>query len=346
MRAGENRGHIRVVRGRSGQSLIRLSVCIVTFQNRDCIGDCLRSLRAASQRSGDVNLETIVVDNASADGTAERVRSEFPEVQLVARRANSGFAAANNEALRRATGEFLLLLNPDTVAPSGALEQMARFMADRPELGVVGCRLAGPDGSVQHSVRAFPTFRSALYQFTACRYAGLFRKAYDAYRRKRFDYARTSECDSVMGAAFLTRRDMTDAIGFLDERYFMYYEEVDFCKRVKDAGRTVCFFADATVTHLGGQSAHHERRLVHVSRMRSLMRYFGRHRGRGATTLYKLVFVPLALMRALLELPGALVRAGAYRFCRPDAYRAGKSWAQFKLRLAFLIKDWVRVAAA
>lgn len=323
-----------------------LSICMVTFQNRDCVCECLRSLRAAAQNPDAGSAEIILVDNASTDGTVETVRAQFPEVRVLAKSENSGFAAANNDALRLAGGRFLLLLNPDTIVPQGALQAMVRFMDDRPDAGVVGCRLVNPDGSAQHSVRAFPTVRAALHQFTAIRHLGLFRKHYNTYRQKEFDYSHTAECDSVMGAAFLTRREVLEAVGLLDERYFMYYEEVDFCKRVRDSGRKVYYFPDVSVTHLAGQSAHYDRRLASVSRMRSLVRYFARHRGRGAATLFKLVFVPMAMARALVGLPSALIRAGVYRFLRADPYRAQKNWAQFKARVAFLAWDWTRVAAA
>src|SRR3989339_35384 len=228
-----------------------LSVIILNWKVRELLRRCLASI---FEQTAGLSFEVIVVDNNSGDGSAEMVRREFPQVRLIENSSNVGFAAGNNPGIAAAKGEFILLLNPDTELRGNALFGMVRVMRDQPDLGVLGPRLLNPDGSLQESVRAFPglvdqaMIMLKLHRlFPDC--ASLRR-----YLCADFDYSVTADVDQVMGAAFLTRRSVLDQIGSLDEDYFIWFEEVDFCRRVQMAGLRVGYTPEAEVVHHGGES--------------------------------------------------------------------------------------------
>jgi N-acetylglucosaminyl-diphospho-decaprenol L-rhamnosyltransferase len=258
----------------AGRSRTAVSVAIVSWNVREALRECLRALRA--EGSGCL-LETTVVDNASADGTAECVAAEFPEVRLVRNDANLGFARACNQALRTATAPYCCLLNPDTRVTSGALAVLANFLEEHPEVGAAGPQLLNPDGSLQPNGGPFPGLTGTLLRVV--RASALFRRWYDRhYRWGRDDLLLPARVDQVSGACLALRREALDQVGWLDERFFLYYEEVDWLLRARQAGWSTHYVPEARVTHRWGASTSQlpEACLRHLARSEYL--YFRKHR--------------------------------------------------------------------
>ncbi|MCK9685868.1 glycosyltransferase family 2 protein [Comamonadaceae bacterium BS-T2-15] len=199
--------------------------------------------------------DVIVVDNASRDGSAEFLRQDRPHVTLIESGANLGFGRANNLALDRIKSRYLLLLNTDAFVPPDALVGPLEYMEAHPECGVLGVRLVGRDGEPQPGCRYFPTPLNSFWAragFT--RRFGFPRMVDDV----KWDHRDTRECDWVPGCYYLTRREVLERVGLFDPRFFLYYEEVDHCREVKNAGWRVVFWPHVDVVHLGGESAKSE----------------------------------------------------------------------------------------
>jgi N-acetylglucosaminyl-diphospho-decaprenol L-rhamnosyltransferase len=243
--------------------MVDLGIVIVSYNVCDLLRDCLKSVLASQ---GDFSFEVCVVDNGSSDGSADMVAGEFPQVQLV-RTQNHGYAAGNNlglQALCFATGQqvqaprprYALLLNPDTVLPPLALAKMLAFVEQRPRAGVAGPRLVRSDGSLDWACRrSFPTPEVAFYRLSGL--SRLFPRSprFGRYNMTYLSPDVTTEVDSVVGAFMLIRGEVIEQIGLLDERYFMYAEDLDFCFRAKQQGWQVWYNAEVTVLHYKGQSS-------------------------------------------------------------------------------------------
>jgi GT2 family glycosyltransferase len=231
---------------------IDLSVLVVTYNSRRHIGPLLDAL--AGQLAS-LDAEVVVVDNASHDGTADQVEQHHPGVRLLRSEHNLGFAAGNNLAARHARGHMLLLLNPDALPTPGAIARGLALMADHPGVGMAGGLLLGEDGSPQPSGRMFPTLlQEALVlsglaaRFPRSRWFGRFDRTWA-------DPGAAAAVDWVPGAFAFVRRDLFDELGGFDERFFLYYEEVDLCRRIQAAGHTVQLWPELRVHHIGGESA-------------------------------------------------------------------------------------------
>ena len=248
-------------------SLPWLSVVVVSYNVRELLGACLRSLRAAGAA---LPLQLLVVDNGSADGSAAMVAREFPEAELLDLGRNVGFSAANNAAVERAIAPEILLLNPDTEVLPGALPALHAFLAARPRCGVVGPRLLKSDGSFQPSAWPQPTLRSVLRDH-------LLPPAWR--RRAAAPPAGPRRVGWVSGAALLTRRAVIDAIGPLDEAFF-WSEDVDFCRRVAAARWEVWYAPQAAIVHHGSRSVPSNRGAVIYHQYRSKAHFFGKHHSR------------------------------------------------------------------
>ncbi len=227
------------------------SIVILNWKVKDLLRRCLASVYA--QTKG-VQFEVLVVDNDSRDGSVEMIAREFPQATLIVNNCNLGFAAGNNPAIAQARGNFVLLLNPDTELKEDAISKMVTWMRENPQAAIMGPRLENPDCSLQPSVRAFPTLASqALIMLKLHHLIPKF-PVLQKYFAKNFDYTKAKIVDQVMGAAFMIRRSALDQIGLLDERYFIWFEEVDYCKRAKDRGLQVWYAPCASITHHGGES--------------------------------------------------------------------------------------------
>lgn len=299
-----------------------LSICIVSWNVREVLRDCLESIRAAGP---EIDYEVLVVDNASGDGSADMVESAFPEVSLIRGRRNLGFAAASNRAIRSARGRYLLLLNPDTLLREGSLEEMVRFLDLHPAAGGAGPRLLNPDGSLQPSIRALPNMTAALGEHTILGNLGLFRRARSAYLRREFDYGRPAIVEQPMGAALFLRREALDRVGLLDEGFFLYFEEVDLCRRLAEAGWPLWYNPAAEIVHRGGESTGRAGGRALYCYFRSQFRYFEKVSGPAASGLFKTAFKPLAVLGMYWSLVISLLSlAGGKLAGRPTARLARK----------------------
>lgn len=249
-----------------------LSVIIVSWNVRELLEKCLLSL---GEYRGDIDLEIFVIDNASADGTVEKIRQQFPSVKLIASDVNLGFARANNLAIRQAVGEYVLLLNPDTEIFPDTLGKSLAFMSSHPDCGIMGPRMQFADGSPQPSVRRFPSLWPLLLLLFKLPKLWPQLKAINDYLAADFDYGRPQAVDQIMGAFMLIRREVIGKIGLMDERFFIWFEEVDFCLRCWQAGYKVYYNPDARIIHYGGQSFSQQKTMANQSRFfKSAFKYF------------------------------------------------------------------------
>lgn len=254
-----------------------LSVVIVSYECRDHLERCLGSLLEERSR---VPMEVVVVDNASTDGTVEMVRRLHPWVAVVEAGANRGFSWASNAGIRRSTAELVLLLNPDTVVPAGALSACVEEMGRRPEVGMLGCKLVQPDGTLDHACkRGIPTPGSSLAYML-----GLHRRwpdRFGAYTASHLGDDEAGFVDAVNGAFMLVRRSAVDAVGLLDEDYWLYMEDLDWCLRFWEAGWPVWYWPAVEVEHLKGGSSGKQRswRANHAFH-RSMWVFYRKHQAR------------------------------------------------------------------
>jgi GT2 family glycosyltransferase len=258
---------------------VDLSILIVSWNTRALLLDCLASLAAARVA---LATETIVVDNASPDGSADAVAAAFPDVHLLRNDANVGFAAGNNQALRASRGRHVLLLNPDTLVPAGSLEALVAYMDATPTAGIVGPRLEYGDGSFQISALRFTRPADMFYEYA--RFPRRLQPAAQKQPRRLIPLAEAAATpvEYVMGAALAIRRVVVEAIGPMDEGYYMYAEEVDWCLRAIRAGWEVHYMPTATITHLGGRSTEQVPARMLAYRFASTFRFLRLHFGRRA----------------------------------------------------------------
>jgi len=278
-----------------------LSIIIVTWNSSREIGDCLRSVFAQEG----VSPEVFVIDNASTDTTREVVKGLQLPLRTVWNDTNRGFSAAVNQGIAQATGEHLLLLNPDTELAPGALSAMRSYLRAHPEVGVAGGTVVNADGSVQPSVRRFPTVRDQsvvllkLHRF----FPGLISR----YLAADVDYANEQDVDQVRGAFFFISRRALERVGALDERnFFIWFEEVDFCKRVKDAGMRVVYVPGPVCRHAGGVSFAQALSVQKQRWMNASMRNYFRKHGTPFDRAVIAVLAPVSL--ALAAIAGLIPR--------------------------------------
>ncbi|MEI7824713.1 MAG: glycosyltransferase family 2 protein [Chlorobiaceae bacterium] len=229
-----------------------VSVIIVSYNTKDILRNCLQALFT---HSTGIDLEVFVVDNNSTDDSALMVQSEFPSVRLTANTQNVGFAAANNQAFEHATGRYIILLNPDAYIRPSSIQHCIEFMDRTPQCGLCGGKIISPEGHIEPSARRFP---NALYKLlTLSGISGKFPTSpiLNHHEFGGFAHDRPIEVDWVPGTYTIVRKEMLDAIGFFDNRFYLYYEETDLCLRAKKAGWKVYFTPDAEVIHIGGASS-------------------------------------------------------------------------------------------
>lgn len=237
-----------------------------------------------------------VVDNASSDGSVAAVRARFPNARIIANPANTGFAAANNQAIAASDGRYVLLLNSDTVAPPGSIERLVRFADAHPRAAIVGPQLRNGDGSFQGSCAGAPTLLSEALSVTGLG-VRIFGAWYPNYSPRRGRHAQ--QAGYVQGACMLARRAAIDAAGLLDEGYFMYSEETDWCLRMQRAGWQVWFTPDAAIVHYGGQSTRHVQHAMVQALLRSKIRFFRKYYGPLQGNLLQALFVAARRTRRL-----------------------------------------------
>ena len=286
---------------------IDVSVIIVNWNTRDLLRDCIRSLQRCRRGA---SAEIIVIDNASHDGSAEMVRSQFPDVVLIANEVNRGFAAANNQGIRVARGRYLLLLNPDTVVLEGAVDRSIQYADARPEIGVVGCQVLEDDRTIQRTGFSFPTpWNLFLINSGLSR---CFPKSRVFGRPDLGWWDRTTERDVevVSGMFMLVRREVVDHVGLMDEDYFVYAEEADWCYRIRKAGWRCVFAPVAQIIHLdgGGKSTRQISARMFVQLQKSIMIFQRKNLGRGHWLAAKLLYIVSNAVRSGCWLAWSVLR--------------------------------------
>jgi len=277
---------------------LSLSVVIVNYNTRVMLRRCLETVLPEAEAVG---ADVVVVDNHSADGSPAMVRGEFPGVRLIANSMNLGYSAANNQGIWMSRAEFVFLLNPDTEIRPGCLAALIEFMRHHPRAGACAPQLLNPDGSVQFSCRRFPGHHVALFS----RFAVLTRlfpnnRYSAAYLMTDQDHGREREVDWVSGAAVFLRRRALDEVGLLDERFFMYCEDVDLCYRLKQAAWQVHYVPAAQVVHQIGGSSRLAPLRVCWEHHRSMYLFYKKHYSRGIPLLDAVTLVGVILRGVIL----------------------------------------------
>ncbi|HEV2397914.1 MAG TPA: glycosyltransferase family 2 protein [Candidatus Sulfotelmatobacter sp.] len=251
-----------------------ISVVIVAWNAKRYLEMCLDSLIAAPPRR---SMEIIVVDNASADGTAEMVKEKFPQVTLIRSEENLGFSKGNNVGIRQARGQYIALVNPDVVVFPGCMDALADFMDQNPKVGNAGPRVLNPDMTLQSSCRRFPTlwnnFCSATSLATKFKNSRFFAGEHMFY----FPHDRTLPVDVLVGCFSFIRRQTFDEVGLLDENLFMYGDDVDWCRRCWEAGWQVVFYPGARAIHDRGKTTAPYPVRFAVAQQRSILYYWSKH---------------------------------------------------------------------
>lgn len=295
--------------------MMHVSIVVLNYNTRDHLQACLRTLQVVEgsrfSSGGSVEAEVIVVDNASTDGSADMVAAEFPWVRLIHSPRNGGFAFGNNQALAHCRAANVLLLNPDTLMPAGGLGRLLERLQAHPEAGVIGPKLLKPDGSMHLACRrSFPTPAVAFYRLSGLSRLFPHHPRFGRYNLTFIDPDQAIEVDSVCGACLLIRRTVIERIGLLDERFFMYGEDLDWCLRARQMGWTVRYEPDVIVQHQHGGSSrkralrttyHFFRAMDIFYRKHYISRYHPLVTGAVRTAIYGAL--ALAMCRKLLTAP-------------------------------------------
>ena len=229
-----------------------LSIIIVNYNVKEFLQNLIHSIYKAAQR---ITFEIIVVDNASNDGSVEFIREKFPLVKLISNNKNLGFSRGNNIGLKEATGKYILLINPDTLVSEDTFEKMIRFFQDNPEAGLAGCKILNPDGTLQLACRrSFPGPWTSFCKVTGL--SSMFPKSrlFAKYNLTYLDADQTYEVDAISGSFMMLTKEIYEKVGGLDEQFFMYGEDLDFCYRVQKAGYKVIYFHETQIIHYKGES--------------------------------------------------------------------------------------------
>lgn len=298
-------------------ALPEVDVIIVTYNSAGEIQFCLKSLVTRNHRYA---YRVTVVDNASSDGTPELLATHYPFVNLYLSKNNLGFARANNLALWRTRGKYVVFLNPDTEIKEGGLDKLIDFLETHPEAGAAGPKLLNQDGSLQLTGNTFPSLRNFIIEILFLDRLFPRNKVFGAHKLSWWDRKDAAQVDWVMGACLVVRRDVGEKLGWFDESFFMYFEETDLCRRIRDAGYAVYYVPAAEVIHFGGAGVKaYSGKKVYLWHQ-SLFRYFKKHSPR------QLIFLRfMVLFRAVLR--SSLWLLLSLRFGR---FALDKSWGYLR----------------
>jgi hypothetical protein len=294
-----------------------ISVVVVSWNTRDLLRACLASVPFGLSVRHEA--EIWVVDNASSDGSAAMVAAEFPQVRLISNTENAGFARANNQAIRQSRGRHVLLLNSDTEVQPGALSEMTDYLDADPKIGAAGCRLLNADGTTQRSSwNAYPTLATlAADAFYLWRIPGL-RRSMAGHVPFPNSPTQSVRVKHLLGACLIVRRPVLESVGLMDEGYFMYLEETDWCRRIDAAGWEIAYLPSPIVIHYGQQSAGLAPDKANADWCRSMCRFFRRQTKSGPLRIAALKAIIAATLLVRFGLHGARALIGRSRKPRPS----------------------------
>jgi GT2 family glycosyltransferase len=313
---------------------MKLSIIIVSWNVKDDLLCCLQSIK---ENPASESFEIIVVDNGSGDGTVDAIGENFPGVIVIANSENRGFSAANNQAIKIAKGQYLFLLNPDTIIHPQSLDNLIKVLDEKPTAGACGPSFIDTDGTPHSSVGYLPTFRSLLYGKTFFRSLGIFRSHYKKLAATKFNYDRQSEVEQLSGAALMVNRSVMNEIGLMDENFFLYYEDVDLCLRIRKAGWKIIYSPDSVITHIGGRSSMQVSAKKRIMLYSSLFTYLRKHCGEFATGMFSLVFKPAVIIKDILSVFSGLI-VYVFSVLTFNRKRQAKSLAKVINSAVFLIR--------
>ena len=307
------------------QPLFDVSAVIVSWNARGHLVNCLNSL-LANKRG---RCEIIVVDNNSTDGSPEMVESQFPQVKLIRNKENLGFAKANNIGIRVCTGRYICLINSDVIVLDGCIDKLMEFMDKNQLAGMAGPRILNPDHTLQFSCFHFPGIRNNLSQ--ALGLNKLFPKSsfFSEQTMKYWPHDCERKVDVLNGCFWMVRRKAMDQVGLLDENFFFYGEDIDWCKRFNDAGWEVKFYPGAEAIHFGGASSGNAPIRFYIEMQKADLQYWRKHHGRLGRSAYWMII----LLRQLVRLP---VYVLVYIFLH-----GARSNAVFKMKRSIACIRWL-----
>jgi len=266
--------------------MIDLSIIIVSWNIRDQLKNCLQSIHAFTK---DLNIEIFVVDNNSSDGTCRMVFEKFPIVKLVGNKANVGFAKANNQAMYLCTGRYVLLLNPDTVIYQKSFANMIKFMDSHPNAAACTCKILDNKKNIFCFRTKELTLKDELFRDT------LFGWLFSSCRKQleKMDYNRTQKVNRIPGTCMMVRREVVEKVGMLDERYFLYVEDDDWCRRINQIGE-IYYVANAAIEHLQGKSSEQVREKAWRVGTNSRFLFYEKYYGNFPTFLLRIALLSSA----------------------------------------------------
>jgi N-acetylglucosaminyl-diphospho-decaprenol L-rhamnosyltransferase len=285
--------------------MIDVSIVIVTWNNASDIERCLDSLGGVEKG---IKAHIVVIDNASRDATVEMVRARYPGARLIANKQNVGFAAANNQAFSATESRYVMLLNPDTTVDAGTIEALVSYMDRNPAAWVAGPVILNPDRSVQRSGVRFPTRWNILVETFFLDRLLPKSRLFGAHKEVYHDPGKPRFVDFLQGSALMVRREALEKVGGLDEGFFMYFEEADWCYRIREGGGEVHYAPVGSVIHFGGEAFAHfdERRLVYYHH--SLLRFFRKHYSTQRAAGLRAILIVRSLIRFLVWVTIALAK--------------------------------------
>jgi len=276
-----------------------LSIIIITWNSEKFIEKCLKSIFDAK---GSIDLEVIVIDNASQDTTTKIIEKFKPGVRLICNQANLGYAKANNQGIEVSKGDYVLLLNPDVELKENCLKLMLDFMENHKDIDTLGPQLLNPDGSIQPSCREFPDFSILLWEFSGLSFLFPKNRIFGRWRMEYFDFQSPREVDQPMGSCLLLRRKVIQKIGAFDEQFPIFFNDVDLCYRIKNSGGKLYFLPEAKASHYKGGSTQQAKPEMILSSHLSFFRFLSKYKDGALNRILLYLSGILLLVAALLRI--------------------------------------------
>lgn len=298
-------------------AMVDLSIVIVSWNTRELLRSCLTSIRAKTQG---IIYEILVVDNASTDGSAAMVLENFSEAVLMQNNEeNLGFARANNQAFHRSRGRYILLLNPDTIVLDNALGQMVALADAEPQIGALGCKILTIDGGIDfRCARRFPSLLTELFSRTRLSKRFPYHPLFGRFLMGDWDHNSSREVECLVGSCMMVRREVIEQVGLLDEDFFMYGEDIEWCYRIKKTGWRIFYHSEPQIIHIGSRSTEQNRAEMGIEYLRSMNIFFRKRHGPGYALAYRILILVTTLIKQLIFSTGLLLtdnskRKGGYR---------------------------------